>query len=130
MDRTVGEAFRDSIVVVWTRRVTRNLRSRSEDRDSGLPDRISSVLVWSVYLHRNVSSISYATITRENEMVARMDRIDRFTPAKVGGCVFGGAQPSHRDNLHFTEDFEQVTRHKPVTKGLQRGHIPRTQVKK
>ena len=33
--------------------------------------------------------------------------------------MFGGAQPSHRDNLHFTEDFEQVTRHKSVTKGSQ-----------
>ena len=42
---------------------------------------------------------------------------------EVEGGVFGGPHLLHRNNLHFTEDFEADTRYKAVTKGLQGLHF-------
>jgi hypothetical protein len=43
------------------------------------------------------------------------------TPARLGGGggVFGGLEPLHRYNLHFTEGFLRPSRYKAVTKALQ-----------
>ena len=73
----------------------------------------------------NVSSISYATITRENEMVDRMgriDRIDRFTPANVGGVGLG---VSSRHTV-TTRILPRILKRSPVThpsQGVTRGDI-------
>ena len=43
------------------------------------------------------------------------------TPARLGGGggVFGGLEPLHRYNLHFTEGFLRSSRYKAVTRPLQ-----------
>jgi hypothetical protein len=41
------------------------------------------------------------------------------TPARLGGGVFGGLEPLHRYNLHFTEGFLRSSRYKAVTRALQ-----------
>ena len=42
-----------------------------------------------------------------------------FGATRQGGGGFGGLEPLHRNNLHFTEEFLTLSRYKAVTRGYR-----------